>query len=141
MRHAAGRGAVVLLIVIAGGSWWRSPSRAEVSEDCLACHGDASLTVGRQGRAVSLRVDAAALAGGAHAGLACADCHAGFRAEDLPHAKTIRPVDCRSCHSDPGPAHAFHAAMARATGTDGAPGTSCRGCHGTHAIASPKTPG
>jgi len=67
VRRASGRGAVVLLLVIAGGSWPRSPSRAETSEDCLACHGDASLTMERKGRTVSLHVDAAALGNGCSA--------------------------------------------------------------------------
>ena len=141
MTRAAGRCGVVLLFAIAVFSWPRSPSGAEASEDCLACHGDASLTMERKGRTVSLQVEAAVLGGSVHAGLACADCHAGFKADDLPHAKTIRPVDCASCHGDAPSSHAFHAAMARATGTNGPPGTSCKGCHGTHDIASPKTPG
>ncbi|MEK7799758.1 MAG: hypothetical protein AAB297_08005, partial [Acidobacteriota bacterium] len=92
MTRAAGRRGVVLLFAIAVLSWPQSPSGAEASADCLACHGDAVLT-----RSV-------------HAGLACADCHAGFQAQDLPHAKVIRPVACASCHGDTPSSHAFHAA-------------------------------
>jgi len=139
--RAAGRGAVVLLLALAAASWPRSPRAAATSEDCLTCHGDASLTMERKGRTVSLHVDPGALGGSAHASLACADCHVGFKAEDLPHAKVIRPVDCASCHSDAASAHPFHAAMARGPGAPPSPAASCKACHGTHAIVPPRAPG
>ncbi len=114
---------------------------AGTSEDCLGCHGDASLTMQKEGRTVSLHVDGAAFGRSVHADLDCTGCHAGFKADEVPHAKSIKPVNCKSCHADVSESHAFHTAMGRATGTDGAPGVSCKGCHGTHEIASPKTPG
>jgi cytochrome b subunit of formate dehydrogenase len=108
--------------------------RAQSNDDCLACHSDPSLTTERRGRTVSLHVDAAALGASAHAGLSCVDCHTGLDPNELPHARTIRPVRCLECHADAPGAHPFHPALAHATGTDGGPAVSCKGCHGTHDV-------
>jgi len=112
---------------------------------CLACHATASLTAERHGRSVSLHVDPAVLGRSVHAGLDCADCHSGLRADRMPHASPLRPVDCLSCHGDAKKAHPFHAplfdrAAAGAVGSAAA-AVACSGCHGTHDIAPPKQPG
>lgn len=132
---------------------------------CLACHATASLSAQRNGRAVSLHVDAAVLGRSVHAGLDCTDCHAGFRADRMPHASPLGPVGCLTCHDGAGASHPFHAALferaassapgGAADGTAGTAGgtastraggtaaaaTTCTGCHGTHDIAPPKLPG
>jgi formate dehydrogenase gamma subunit len=113
------------------------PARAE---DCLACHGDASLTMQRKGRTISLRVDPAALARSPHKGLACTSCHAGFKEDALPHLRRILPVGCLSCHADAPKRHTFHPQMEHASGRGGSGDASCKSCHGTHAVLSPKNP-
>ncbi|HXH28689.1 MAG TPA: cytochrome c3 family protein, partial [Candidatus Polarisedimenticolia bacterium] len=131
----------VRCLVLALASWLAPAAiRAQSNDDCLACHSDPSLTVERRGRTVSLHVDPATLAASTHAGLSCVDCHAGFDPNEVPHARTIRPVDCLTCHADAPEAHPFHPAMAHATGTDGGPGVSCRGCHGTHDVKATTDP-
>jgi predicted CXXCH cytochrome family protein len=112
-------------------------AQASGADDCLACHGEKSLKVERKGKTLSLFVDSATLKKSPHTGMDCVDCHQNFDPTAMPHAKTIQPVDCTSCHADVQEKHRFHAAMA-------APGakldaSSCKDCHGTHAIQAPKS--
>jgi cytochrome b subunit of formate dehydrogenase len=141
MNAARARWLLVALVLIAGGAAAAAPLSAAGNDDCMACHSDATLTMERRGRTIPLHVDAAALAGSPHKDAACADCHAGFKADELPHKAKITPVNCMDCHGDAPAAHVFHSAMARATGTDGEPGTSCKGCHGTHDVRLVRGPG
>jgi cytochrome b subunit of formate dehydrogenase len=129
---------LVALALLAG------PARAQDKEACLVCHSDAGLTKERHGRTVSLHVDPAVFGASVHKDLACVDCHAGFKPDDLPHLARIRPVDCTACHGDIATTHRFH----MVPGPDGKPGLpagqTCVTCHGTHDIASladPKSPG
>ena len=124
---------VLLVTVALVGSW--APSRAgTVSETCLGCHSDPTLTAERQGKTVALHVDPAALAGSPHKDLECTDCHAGFDPEQVPHKKSIQPVACAACHSDAAEKHPFHAGLETpAPGAKGLP--SCQKCHGTHDVA------
>ncbi len=114
---------------------------ARPAEDCLACHGDPSMTAERRGKTVSLYVDAAVLKRSPHGSLDCLDCHEGFDAANLPHKAKIEPVNCLNCHSDAGEKHPFHAHMARGTGKGGEEGLSCTQCHGTHDVAPPRAEG
>jgi formate dehydrogenase gamma subunit len=119
-----------------------SPAPAQTVEECLGCHGDATLETLRHGRAVSLHVDPGAYGRSAHKDLACVDCHSGLRADEVPHASRIRPVDCSGCHGDVAPSHRFHARPARdGSGTSLLAEVPCTSCHGTHAIAAPKADG
>jgi len=71
---------------------------AQKSEDCMICHSDKTLTMQKGGRTVPLFVDAARLKNSAHGSADCVDCHSGFKPDETPHAKVIRPVDCQGCH-------------------------------------------
>ncbi len=62
------------------------------------CHADATLTMDRAGRSVSLYVNKKAFSASAHGTLGCTACHANFDPSELPHARTIRPVNCLECH-------------------------------------------
>ncbi len=118
-----------------------SPSPAQTAETCLTCHGDPSLTMQKKGETVRLGVDASALGSSVHKDVACVDCHAGFDPGAFPHKAKIAPVNCMECHSDARETHRFHAAMHKATGSDGPRGASCKECHGTHDVASLKAAG
>jgi formate dehydrogenase gamma subunit len=125
----------ILLLLIAGVA----SSRASTNDDCLACHSDPALTMERKGRTVPLRVDARALAGSPHQGLACVDCHQGFDAGNVPHKARITPVDCLDCHADASTKHPFHSTgTVAALEAKGPPGASCKQCHGTHEVKSVK---
>jgi cytochrome b subunit of formate dehydrogenase len=138
---ARSRGARLLLfglLLLAASS-----ARAETSEDCLACHGEPSLSAERKGRTVSLFVSQPELGASAHRDLACSDCHAGFDPTTLPHRPKIAPIDCLACHGDARQRHAFHPGMARVEGKEAADTADCKDCHGTHAIQGlhPADPG
>jgi len=106
---------------------------AETDKACLTCHGNRYLSVPRDGRSVSLYVDAREVARSVHAALGCADCHEGVDARALPSHGPAAPVDCRGCHEGMAKSHAFHADFA-AVPLAATAETDCAGCHGTHAI-------
>jgi ferredoxin len=70
------------------------------------------------------------IAASVHAGLECASCHDGLRAEELLRTAAIAPVDCEGCHASGTAAGTDHARSGGASSR-----ASCKGCHGTHAIA------
>ncbi len=107
-------------------------ARAQGSADCLACHGEPSLSMSRHGKTVSLYVDAKKFTSSVHGELECVSCHVGFNASELPHAKRITPVKCQSCHTDD-QFERYHQSVHAAL-KDGKPVASCADCHTQHAI-------
>lgn len=105
---------------------------AQGSAECLACHGEPSLTMTRNGKTVSLYVDAKAFDSSAHGALECVSCHVGFNPADLPHAKHIKPVNCQSCHTD-AQFEQYHQSV-HARLKNGKPIASCADCHTQHAV-------
>ncbi len=101
--------------------------------DCLACHGDRSLSMAKGGKSVSLYVDGAAFSHSAHADLECVACHEGFNPADIPHARKIRPVNCVSCHSDPQFEH-YQQSVHAVRGKDGKAAAQCVDCHSKHGV-------
>ena len=106
------------------------------TEDCLACHEDASSA---RANGTSVAVDKGKFAGSVHGGLACVDCHADLATVELPHADKLAKVDCSSCHDDTVKQFAagIHA-RARAGGNEVA--ATCVSCHGMHDILWSKDP-
>ncbi len=116
-------------------------ARGQKSADCLICHSDKSLTMQRGGRAVSLFVDAARLRSSVHGSAECVDCHQGFKADETPHAKVIRPVDCQSCHDIIAYPKSVHGKLVNTEGKQRAVvAAACKDCHGSHGILSPGDP-
>jgi formate dehydrogenase gamma subunit len=109
------------------------PSAAQSVAECLGCHGDASLSTTRKGKTVSLHVDGPALARSVHADLGCVACHEGFKASDLPHATTIKPVNCLSCHQENHLEEYTQSVHGKADKKKPAAAT-CADCHSKHAI-------
>jgi len=106
---------------------------AAASEDCLACHNDPGLTTERSGATVSLFVDGAEYAAGAHNGTACAQCHTEVTPSADRACETIRsPVDCSICHAETVLDYqsSIHGVLA-ADGDADAP--TCIDCHDKHA--------
>jgi cytochrome b subunit of formate dehydrogenase len=106
------------------------------NQSCLECHQDQELTLTREGREVSLFVDAAAYAASKHGESACTDCHAGLDPDALPHADPVPRVNCLECHADTGPAHAFHPAIGTLEAMGSTPEVDCARCHGTHDVVA-----
>ncbi len=111
------------------------PSRAATSE-CLDCHGGHGLSmVDSTGARVSLDVDRGVLSNSVHGDLECTDCHAG--ATQLPHPRSLPPVDCGSCHSDEAASYREHGFRKEVPGHLF---PACSDCHGTHDILAPSDP-
>jgi cytochrome b subunit of formate dehydrogenase len=107
------------------------PTRAQhklKDEDCLTCHGDATLTTDANGKSVSLFVDAKKLKHSIHSSmkLACVDCHKDVKS--LAHETPPQKVLCADCHADAKDAYA-HSTHAKITAS-GKTAANCQDCHG-----------
>lgn len=109
------------------------PSPAQTKDQCLACHGDHSLSMQKAGKTVSLFVDAGVFKKSAHSDLECTACHEGFNPDDIPHAKRMRPVNCLSCHDGEQLLRYKESIHGRAT-EGGRPAAACTDCHSKHGI-------
>jgi len=105
---------------------------AQTNNDCLTCHSEKSLSMDGKGKAVSLFVDAKAFSRSAHADLECVSCHEGFKADQLPHVKRMKPVECTSCHAEAQFTNYKQSVHGKAKA--GKAAGSCSDCHTTHAI-------
>ncbi len=107
----------------------KQPSPKPKNDDCLACHGDSTLTHDVNGKPVSLYVDPQKFKDSIHGSMFnCVDCHTDVK--NSPHEQTPSKVNCATCHADEKAAYdrSFHA-KARAGGNLNA--ASCTDCHGS----------
>jgi cytochrome b subunit of formate dehydrogenase len=97
------------------------------SEDCLACHGDSSLTKDENGKQVSLHVDDAKFKASIHGAFGCTDCHTDVKA--FPHEPAPVMPACATCHAEQQAAYeqGIHAKAAAAGNANAA---KCQDCHG-----------
>ncbi|MGA8538652.1 MAG: cytochrome c3 family protein, partial [Terriglobales bacterium] len=104
--------------------------------ECLACHGDKTMTTTRAGKTVSLFVDEKKFASSIHAGFGCTGCHADLEGKDFPH-DTPKRVQCGTCHTAEQEQYtrSLHG-KAIARGDPLAP--RCVNCHGNHDISPVK---
>jgi hypothetical protein len=128
---------VGLIAALAVGAVGRA--YAQQDAECLACHGDKSLTTVRAGVTVPLYVDEKRFSGSVHAAVTCVGCHADLQGKDLPHESPLQPVHCGTCHEQEQKDHSesLHG-QALARGDRLAPG--CRQCHGNHDILPVRDP-
>jgi hypothetical protein len=74
------------------------------TDDCLACHGDKTMTTNEVGsrrqKTVSLFVDGKKFAASIHGSLSCTNCHADLEGKELPHDAPLGKVQCGTCHTD-----------------------------------------
>ncbi len=112
---------------------------AQKVEDCMMCHEDKTLTTKREGRTVSLFVDAGKFASSIHGSLTCVDCHTDLQNKEFPHEAKLAKVACGTCHTEEEQQHAgsLHG-KAVARGDVLAP--RCKDCHGNHDILPVKNP-
>lgn len=137
--HSLSALVIVLAAALAGPvSAQTAPPAADPNASCMMCHSDPA-TKGSSGK--SIGVDAKAFAGSVHGQMQfkCTDCHSDVSAEKLPHAPTLKPANCASCHEVPVKEYLATAhAKARAKGNTVA--ASCGDCHGTHDIQKSSAP-
>ncbi len=127
-------GVVFLLLFLNAGML-----RAQENADCLACHGDKSLSVERKGRTVSLFVDGKKFGASIHGSLTCVSCHADLAGKDLPHEAPLARVDCGSCHTEEQKLHA-ESLHGKAIARGDAMAPHCVDCHGNHDISRARGP-
>ncbi len=99
------------------------------NEDCLACHGDSGLSTERNGKTVSLHVDADKFKASIHGTVfSCVDCHTDLKSS--PHENTPAKVNCATCHADEQAIYdrSFHA---KAIAAGDAKAATCTDCHGS----------
>ena len=108
------------------------------NSDCLACHGDNTLSKEESGKQVSLYVDDKKFQGSVHSVFGCTDCHSDVKA--VPHEAAPAKPACATCHADQQAAYdtGFHAAARKKGDTRAA---RCVDCHGSpHAIVAASDP-
>ncbi len=120
-------------IVMAGSAF------ALTNDDCLNCHGDSTMTTEKDGKTVSLYIDASTFKETVHAGNGCLSCHVEAAVPGDEHPFPMKPVKCVSCHEDIGKIYEKSAhGLAIAKGDKLAP--ACKDCHSKHDILRPTDP-
>ncbi len=137
--HGLGKTLTGLAVALLVAGVLSPPASAQENEDCLVCHEDPDLTGTRDGREISVHVDAKLLAGSVHRDLDCVMCHMDLSGTEFGHDEDVEPVDCSMCHDDEARwyARSVHGRV-KAKGDPLAP--ECSTCHGTHGILSAQDP-
>jgi len=110
-----------------------APAADISNDDCLACHGDKTLTSTKNGKTVSRFVDGKKFKVSVHGALSCTNCHADLEGKDLPHNTPLAPVQCGNCHSDEFKQHS-NSLHGKAIARGDALAPHCVDCHGNHDI-------
>jgi len=119
----------IALLFVGVSSAAQKPAPKPTNDDCLACHGDSTLTHDVGGKPVSLYVNPGKFKDSIHGSMfQCVDCHADLK--NSPHDGTPAKVSCATCHADEQAAYdrSYHAKAI--TDGDGAAAT-CVDCHGS----------
>jgi cytochrome b subunit of formate dehydrogenase len=122
-------GLLLTVLWAAGASAGSKPVPKPKNEECLACHGDPTLSKAVNGKPFSLYVNQDLFQRSIHGSMfTCVDCHTDLRSS--PHDGTPAKVQCATCHADEQAAYdrSFHAKAIQAG--DGRAAT-CTDCHGS----------
>lgn len=98
------------------------------SDECLACHSDASLTKDDNGKQVSLHVDETKFKASIHGMFNCTDCHTEING--APHDPASTKPQCATCHADE-QAKYNHGVHAMAFKAGDGKAAQCQDCHGS----------
>lgn len=133
LERAVGGLALVALLVslfcVATASAAPKPAPKPSNQDCLACHGDPSLTHQVNGKVITLYVSPGKFKDSIHGSMfTCVDCHTDVK--NSPHENTPANVSCATCHADEQAAYdrSFHATAHKAGDGEAA---TCEDCHGS----------
>jgi hypothetical protein len=119
---------VAWLVAIDCGAFAADPVSNDV---CLSCHSAPGLEKERQGKKVSLSVDAQRFGKSVHGTLPCTTCHSDIT--QVPHAADLKRVQCTQCHAKVAEIYAS-SVHGRATMNGDGDAATCSDCHGKHDI-------
>lgn len=106
-------------------------------EVCLSCHGTPGLEKVREGKTVSLHVNAESFSRFVHAPLGCTSCHSDI--SQIPHASELRRPQCATCHADATKVYS-ESVHGKAFARGDRDAATCSDCHGSHNILPAKNP-
>jgi len=112
---------------------------AQTNDDCFSCHNDPGLTSEKPGKKLSRYVPENAMDHSVHKSITCIACHADAAVEDFPHAETLKPVDCGTCHQDARDKF-YRGIHGRAFLANQKYAPTCKECHGTHDVIKSDNP-
>ena len=120
-----------LALLLAGTTLYAAPKQSPkpTADECLACHGDSTLSHEVNGKTVSLYVNPQTFKDSIHGSMfTCVDCHADVK--NAAHETTPQKVSCATCHADEQSAYerSFHAKAVQGGNTHAA---TCVDCHGS----------
>ncbi len=121
-------GIALTLLLTAASAAGKQPPKP-TADECLACHGDSTLTHEVNGKPVSLYVNPQAFKDSIHGSLfTCVDCHTDIKSS--VHEKTPQKITCGTCHADEQAAYdrSFHAKAIQGGNSNAA---TCIDCHGS----------
>jgi len=119
----------LVFVASASGTPRKAAAPKPTNEECLACHGDSTMTKEVEGKQVSLYVNPEAFKSSIHGGMfACVDCHTDIKSS--PHENTPAKISCATCHADQQAAYdrSYHAQAIKAGDKQAA---TCVSCHGS----------
>jgi cytochrome b subunit of formate dehydrogenase/5-methylcytosine-specific restriction endonuclease McrA len=122
-------GVLCLVFAVTAAGAMRKPAPKPTNEDCLACHGDSTMTKDVNGKAVSLYVNPETFKNSIHGGMfTCVDCHSDVKTS--PHDATPAKISCATCHADQQSAYdrSYHAQAIKSGDQQAA---TCVSCHGS----------
>ncbi len=130
IRRFFAPGVALTLLIMAGNliAAAGKPPAKPTADDCLACHGDSTLTHDVNGKPVSLYVNPQAFKDSIHGSMfTCVDCHDDIKGP--VHETTPKKITCAQCHADEQAAYdrSFHAKAA----AGGMHAATCVDCHGS----------
>lgn len=121
----------IIILILLNGSF--AVVLKAQDDACFECHGDAEMTTERDGKEVSLFVNADQFSQSVHGENGCVSCHADAEVEEFPHEENLAPVDCSTCHDD---VLEIYEQSVHAPGDGTKAKVSCIACHGKHDIFS-----
>lgn len=127
--------ALLASLLIGAAPLHAAPTKKEVKENCIECHGEKDFTkAGPKGSTLSLFVDAARFGKAVHASLTCKSCHADMNKDHPGDGNPPPKVNCGSCHTETAKVYlgSIHG-MSKAMGSSAA--ANCADCHGNHYIS------
>lgn len=131
IRNLVAPGVALTLLLAAGAlhaAGKKDPPKP-TADECLACHGDPSLSHDENGKNVSLHVDPQSFKDSIHGSMfTCVDCHTDVKS--AAHETTPKKITCATCHADEQAAYqrSFHAKAVQGGNSHAA---TCVDCHGS----------